>query len=256
MIKLNDVEIIATRFPDKTQQVYQINPTLFKPLSVITWNYENDSELMTLAQLVDNMRSNGVRAIQLDMPYLPYGRQDKPIRNDMTFGLHTFAKLLNSLDLDVITTYDAHSKMATELIKNLKNIPPSHIYNEIKNNAYDLIAFPDHGALYRYSNNYKPRVYGEKFRDPDNGNIIGYELIDDGVNGDMTLLQTKSNINVLVVDDLVDGGATFIKLAELIKKQNNTAVLHLCISHVIQPKAIDKLKEIGYNTIKDKNGYL
>ena len=251
MIKLNDEEIIPTKFPDKTQQVYNLDDALFSPLSVVTWNYENDGEFIALAQLVMLMRAKGVRAIQLDMPYLPYARQDKPICNEFTFGLYTFAKLINSLELDVVRFYDAHSNLATNLIERSVNIPAKHIQAILNDNIYDTLAYPDIGASDRYINPEKTDInilWGRKKRDLQ-GNIVSYEL--------QEYLQKKKPNNILVLDDLIDGGATFIKLIELIKqKYGNEVNVDLVVSHVVQQKAIDKLKEAGYNTIRDQYGYL
>jgi len=54
-----------------------------------------------------------------------------------------------------------------------------------------------------YESLYRPHIYGEKVRDQLTGNITSYKVIGD-----------PAGKNVLIVDDICDGGMTFKLLAK------------------------------------------
>lgn len=110
MIYLDDVPVYPTQFPDKTSQVWKLNLT-GKSLAQVTWNFESEAEFLQLAQIKTLLDSESIEAT-LKIDYLPYARQDKPVSNYATFGLHTFAKLLNTLRFNIVFLIDPHSKEA------------------------------------------------------------------------------------------------------------------------------------------------
>lgn len=245
MLKVNNIFILPSVFPDKTTQVWNLPEEIFTENAIIDWVYDGDAEFMSLVQVVQLLRTKGTKTIHLHMEYLPYARQDKAINNESTFGLYTFAWLLNSLQLNKVTFIDAHSDIATNIIANSVNLQPDHIYQEIDSNKYNIVIFPDKGAANRYCTK-NPSVSAEKKRDQTTAKIVGLELPD--------LKKFGMIREVLVVDDICDAGGTFIKLIPLIKEQIPNANVHLIVSHLIQASAIDNLKKAGYKTIRDKKG--
>lgn len=95
MIKIIDLydnsekQFVISRFPDKTSQAWQIQDfdLLSENVDVI-WYFEGDHEFMTVLQLGTLLSQKGSRIIALKCPFLPYGRQDKQIQNNATFGLN------------------------------------------------------------------------------------------------------------------------------------------------------------------------
>lgn len=236
MIWINNQLVMPTQFPDKTQQVWKLQG--FGNYIHIEWEYENDGEFMVLAQLVDLCRLQDPE-IDLRMPYLPYGRQDKEVSNDATFGLHTFARLLNSLNFDSVYCVDPHSEVAGHLINNFHSIYPISAVQAVfdKVNA-DYVCYPDKGALHKYSEIInRPFVYGEKVRDQATGKITSYSL-----NADV------KNKTVLIVDDICDGGATFLMLTEKLLEQDANHV-YLYVSHGIFSKGTKILFDAGIERI-------
>lgn len=248
MIKLNGNEVIPTIFPDKTSQIWQLPnyDTYFFKKENIEWIFESESEFIHLAQLVDLLSQNRKEnhaGIHLYLPYLPYGRQDKMIKNDNTFALRTFIKLLNTLSLKSVTTFDPHSDICKE-IKNLEIIMPvKEIYMTLGATNPDFIVYPDQGAMKRYSSLVKYDYnYVKKERDYLTGEItsIQYDF-------------NSENKNVLLVDDICDGGKTFTTIAEDLKKKNVKEV-NLYVSHGIFSKGLNVLREAGIKRIFTKDG--
>jgi phosphoribosylpyrophosphate synthetase len=181
------------------------------------------------------------------MPTLPYARQDKPMfLSDNTFALITFKSILSLMQCEK-SAYDIHNVEAIR--SQVINIIPYEIalYYENNDHIYDTIIFPDKGAKDRYSEMFKhipfafnkaDKGYFEKHRDPSTGKILEMKLY----------IPEKFELgNVLVVDDLIDFGNTFIKVFEQLKNISNTVDLH--ISHIIQPNRIDAMKETGYRKV-------
>lgn len=245
MIFLNDDFIEPTFFPDKTSQIWKLHADfLLKRESIIRWEYQDESELIRVAQLKDLLDSYGVVS-DLSLPYLPYGRQDKVISNDATFALRTFAKLLNSLSFRFVLCTDPHSAVAGDLINNFKPTYPSGIVlRACKEEKIHMLCYPDYGALTKYSKIFPSRefVYGEKIRDQATGQITSY-IFNGAVGGK----------NILIVDDICDGGATFVLLAKALKAKNAKNI-HLYVSHGLFTKGIAILKDAGISRIYTKEG--
>jgi len=238
MIRLESHKIAPTFFPDKTSQVWKIPQTLLNEHSAtIYWDYENESELIHIAQLKDLLDQNEVKAV-LEISYLPYARQDKEISNESTFALKTFSKILNCLQFDTVFISDPHSKTATDLIQN-----SVAQYNALPNIKHDILCYPDKGAVLKYSVLYKTDyAYGEKVRDQLSGNILNYALFGN-----------VKNKSVLIVDDICDGGATFIFLTKALLEAEAKEV-NLFVSHGLFTKGIKILKDAGINRIFTKQG--
>ena len=179
----------------------------------------------------------------MDIPYLPYGRQDKRINNNETFALFTFAKLLNTLKFKKVITLDAHSSVGSTIIDNFENIYPlEEINNAIISSEADTIAYPDKGARERYNIKDREAIMGDKVRCSSTGYITDYKITGN-----------PSNKDILIIDDLVDGGMTFKLFAKKLYEQNAQSV-HLYATHGIFSKGIQTLRDSGIRRIFTKEG--
>ncbi|KKM66206.1 hypothetical protein LCGC14_1483520 [marine sediment metagenome] len=244
MILLNGVKIIPTMFPDKTSQIWKLSDSdTTDKCNEIRWEYEHESELFHICQLADLIQSMG-KTCYLKMDYLPYGRQDKEIDNKNSFALYTFAKIINSCHFVLVTFMDGHSKIAEDLIHNAINLFPSK-YIQFAINSLDnpVLAYPDTGAFIRYSKVYgKNAILGKKVRDSKTGYISHYEIQGD-----------PENKNILMVDDIIDGGMTFkIMARDLISY--GTKSVHLYATHGIFSKGTQTLRDSGIERIFTSKG--
>lgn len=85
MIYLNGHEVDTTIFPDKTSQVWKLPDDLLETVyknneAQVTWDFESESEFLWLAQL-KTLLDTYTKNVNLSIPYLPYGRQDKRVEN-------------------------------------------------------------------------------------------------------------------------------------------------------------------------------
>lgn len=72
MIKINKHVVETNKFPDGT---LLIKETPDYDIASISWLFENKEELVTLIYLTNHLRANGVKRIELYMPYIPNARQ-------------------------------------------------------------------------------------------------------------------------------------------------------------------------------------
>ncbi len=200
-------------------------------------------DFMELAQLKDALDAmpNKFYYTRLDLPYLPFARADRRFVPGDSFGLRVFANLINSLHFHTVDTFDVHSKVAAQEIPNLVNLDPILHYDQlgpiIERLGRDRLALiaPDKGAAYRYDlESFElPVLTAEKVRDSKTGKLSGFK-IDEVV---------KEYRKALIVDDICDGGGTFIGLAEEVHKVNPNIELSLYVSHGIFSQGLAKLEE-------------
>lgn len=249
MIKLlvnkEEIAFETTIFPDGTSQVWKIAQNLFDDDDIeILWLFENEAEVFhvcQLAQLTQTM--SGQEDSTLICPYLPYGRQDKDISNKASFALSTFVEILYTVNICRIETFDAHSYQQGTGIYSKK---PNRFHAETF--KHDAVCFPDKGAAERYKNSFPnvPVLFCEKIRDQLTGNILGLKVICD------TPFNNKS---ILIVDDICDGGMTFIKVAEALQRFTPKQI-DLAVSHGLFSKGKQVLHDAGITNIFTTNSLL
>lgn len=239
--------VVPTIFPDGTSQVWKL-PEVFLNSSAIkaTWNFEREDEFLEIASLKTLLNP---RYFHLHIPYLPYARQDKPTDNDSTFNLTTFANLLNGLNFDLITSVDVHNEKTTQkFIHKFKNISA---VNQINNLAkeYDVVLFPDKGASERYSTKLgnSNQFTCFKKRDQQTGKLLNHEC--------PSLAYPMVN-SILIIDDICDGGATFISVAKMLKEQKSNFKIDLYVTHGIFSKGKQILHDAGIQNIYCTNSLL
>lgn len=244
MLTVNGCKVSPTVFPDKTSQVWNLTAPMIDPaVANVRWDFEHEGEFMQLAQLRD-LLSRFTGSAKLELRYLPYGRQDKHIKNTATFGLHTFARLLNALNFQSVIIWDPHSAVALELIERSS---PRYFTEQTRQAVMtvraNVVCYPDAGAAAKYRAIHDfPCVTATKTRDQATGQITGLELAGD--------VQDK---RVLIVDDICDGGATFVALAEVLRSRGAKHI-SLFVSHGIFSRGIAPLHKAGISHVYTPEG--
>jgi ribose-phosphate pyrophosphokinase len=227
MILLNGKEIVPTVFPDGCPQVWKIDLTNEERCSVI-WLFRDLIEFFSVAQLIDLLAWQN-KMVTLLVTYLPFARQDKPVNNDSTFGLGTFVGLMRTLPLKRLIIYHPHSV----LYGNREVLEFNEHYLENKN-----IIFIDKGAAQRYNKliQTKPHIILDKFREQSTGIITSFKIEIDN---------RDHSLPYIIIDDLCDGGASFISALEYLE----ISEADLYTAHGIYSKGVEVLKSAGFNKI-------
>lgn len=246
MIYINGSPLNVTLFPDNTSQVWHVSQLEIPDTNWvhIVWEFSHEGEFMHLAQLKALLDAKGFDCT-LRIKYLPYGRQDKSITNESTFALTVFASLLNSCDFKDIIIHDPHSEAAIKMIHNSRAVwPTREVQRFVNMTNSDILCYPDAGALDKYNKIYQePYVYGQKVRDQATGKILSYKLVG----------RLNIGVKVMIVDDICDGGATFVLLANELLNAGASEV-NLFVTHGLFTKGLKPLFDSGIKRIFTQDG--
>lgn len=240
-----------TFFPDGTTQVWKLPAEMFEARDLeVTWHFDDEREIIDLLSLRKLLVS---QTWNLHIPFLPYARQDKNVENTSTFNLAVLADLINSLRCQKVTSVDVHNPNWTSwLIKNFENVQVEAIHEHVaRRRDSDIIVYPDVGAANRYPKTVNAAVIiCDKVRDQLTGNITGHCILSSG-----TPPTKKGPLNFLIIDDLCDGGATFISVAKLINDQYGVWVnrIDLFVTHGVFSKGREHLLNNGINSVFTTN---
>lgn len=228
MIKINNHVLEVGHFPDGTQAI--VFPDYIPTMEMIgiTWLYDSDEEIFTLACIMDWLKRKKSPFVRLFMPYCPNARMDRIKDENQNFSLKVFANIINSFGFDRVEVFNVHSNVSEALIENICNtLPEGDVAMVIKKYHPDVIFFPDEGACKRYAdmraikNAELPVAFGIKKRDFMSGKILGLDVITD------TDLTDK---RVLIVDDICSAGGTF-KFSAMKLKELGASDVALYVSH-------------------------
>lgn len=165
--------------------------------------------------------------IDLYLPYLPYGRQDRVCNPGESKSVSVLVNMLSVFD--AIYTVDHHPVFRPDNVYDTKGpwISSKALWKFLPRTPF-VKAYPDHGAWVRHG---KPNaaIVGYKKRDPKTGNI---QQIGINIPHDIT------GKTVVIIDDICDGGGTFIPQAKALKEAGAKEII-LYVSHGIFSRGTD-----------------
>ena len=204
------------------------------------------ADILDLLLAVDAIRRVSSEAvINLTIPYFPYGRQDKIYLEGEPLSIKVIADLINSLKCNQVKIFDPHSDVTSSLLKNCITISLPEIIAEteipelVKQKNLILLA-PDAGAKKKVEGVAKylleaaidtKSIFVDKYRDIASGQISFSEIQDD--------IKGK---DIIIIDDICDGGQTFVKLAKKLR-QKEVGDLYLYVTHGIFSNGIEELSQ-------------
>lgn len=203
----------------------------------ITQRINSFNDLGLICITVDALKRMGVKEINLFIPYFPAARQDRVMVPGEPLSVKVYADIINAMALASVTVFDPHSEVTPALLNNCVTVSNHQFIQEViaKIGTEVKLISPDGGALKKI---YKVSeflggaevVECSKSRDVKTGKLSGFKVYSDDLAG----------ADCLIVDDICDGGGTFIGLAEALKAKN-AGKLYLAISHGIFSKGFDEL---------------
>lgn len=209
-----------------------------KNVTLVCQDYSMNG-LMAICQYREIYQRNGAK-VQLMYPYLPYARQDRIMVEDESFSLRLFCNILNYQKFDKIICWDIHSDVGSGLLENCVSIPQFLFARKIipkkyfKNKSVMFVS-PDAGAYKKLSKLVADDtriVIGLKNRDS-KGKIIHTSVYSP---------QDLQDRTCIIVDDICDGGRTFIELAKALRKKGTSKVV-LYITHGIFSQGFAELSK-------------
>ena len=241
-IEKSDIDYKISKFPDGQQTV-----------DLIEWNdllkYENavkiisrlnsfkDLELIICATAaIRNIKPN--REITLYVPYFLGARSDRQfVEGGVNYLKQVICPIINSQGFHKVTVLDPHSDVLEACLNNYEKVNNhalvKYALSDIDNtdNAHDRICLvsPDAGAYKKIFDVAKMLgiqniITATKVRDIKTGNIIRTEI---------PTLDQHADLKYVIIDDICDGGRTFIELAKAINGSRPSAKVYLVVTHGI-----------------------
>lgn len=198
----------------------------------------SSQDIMMLAMLVDALdREYGVPR-RLICPYIPYARQDRVCNVGEPLSAKVMCSMINAMGFASVEVWDAHSDVVPALLDRCTNVPAKNFVHSIPEMSPTMILVaPDAGAVKRVMG--CAEVYGndvlvaEKVRDTRTGDIVNTSVNSPHV----------GKRDFLMVDDICDGGRTFIELAKKLRYLTLGRTM-LYVTHGIFSKGLDPLSDV------------
>jgi ribose-phosphate pyrophosphokinase len=241
--RLNAARHNVFQFPGGESHVV-LEPT--SPVQIAFVQGADGNDLIALAMWADACRRHEDQLTTvLALPYLPGARMDR----GTPLGAKVYADFINSLELDNVVCIDPHSDVAPALYDRLTVVPLTDLpiwdtFAAI--NKYDGVIIPDAGAIKRaeaVAAKLGVVTYqAGKKRDWKTGTLSGFQC------------ENLSSGSYLVVDDICDGGGTFVGLADAIATQPHDIRLSLWVTHGIFSKGMDEILK-RYTEVYNTNSH-
>jgi len=256
-LEKSKIKYKISKFPDGQQQL-QFEDTqigLIKGYTNPNFDYQiiiksrlnnfNDLELICCA--VASLRELNIEKIHLYTPYFLGSRSDRKFEEGSNNYLKSvICPIINSLNFKSVTVMDPHSDVLEACLNNFNKINNfalvddalSYIIGEGEEDQIVLVS-PDAGAYKKVFDvakefNIEKIITATKVRDMKTGNILHTEI---------PVLDQHNDLKYIIIDDICDGGRTFVELAKAIKGSRPSAKIYLIVTHGIFSAGYDQLSE-------------
>jgi ribose-phosphate pyrophosphokinase len=242
-----------TLFPDNQPHIRLKNINRGDEVHVVV-PLKGSLSMMHLLQITNALdRIGNINKRSLFIPYLMGSRYDRIMEYGDSLDIEVVANLINSCNFKNVVLYDVHSDVSTALIKNSINLNNEMLIRKYVENIKfygrkqgSVLICPDAGAskkipsYLKYGNGeFDEVVYVNKLRDK-GGNLT------------IDVLQPEKceGRECVIIDDICDGGGTFLGIASQINPSNLT----LIVSHAIFSKGTRQLLN-KFDKIYTTNSY-
>jgi len=207
-------------------------------------NNFRDLELIICANQA--LKEIGVKNVNLYIPYCIGGRSDRKFQEGgINYIKQVIAPIINSQNFGEVRIMDPHSDVLEACINNFVKISNDDLVlkalKSILNSDNTLnkicLVSPDAGAYKKIFDvamkfGIDKIITATKVRDVKTGKILHTEI---------PTLDQHNDLKYVIVDDICDGGRTFIELAKAIHVSRPTAETYLVVTHGIFSAGFDSL---------------
>ena len=193
--------------------------------------------LLELLIMVDAAKRASAQRITAVIPYFGYSRQDRKDQPRVSITAKLVANLITVAGADRVITMDLHAAQ----IQGFFDIPFDHLYgssifsglfNDIKSNL--VVVSPDVGGI-KIARSYAKRL---------NANLV---VIDkrrpkQNLAEVVHIIGNVKNKDVLIVDDLIDTGGTFVSAIEALKKEGAKNIYGAITHPVFSGPALERIR--------------
>ncbi len=207
----------------------------------------NDN-FMQLILMIDAAKRASANEIIAVIPYFGYSRQDRKEMSRVPISAGIVSNMIERAGADQILTVDIHSEQSEGFI----NRPWDNVYASYslvpilkKLHIKDLvIASPDKGGMTRAT------AYARLL--DAQGIAIVYKERDVHVNNQSEAFAMIGDVegkNVLIIDDMIDGGGTLVNAVNLLKSRGAKSIMAAVTHGIFSGKAMEKITNAPIDTI-------
>lgn len=208
-------------------------------LYILQSTFAPTDNIFELLMLIDAAKRASASRVTAVIPYFGYARQDRKDQPRVAITSKLVANLMVRAGADRVITIDLHSSQ----IQGFFDIPLDNLYasnvliNAIKRLGVTkpTMASPDVGGV-RTARAYASRLDGElvlvdKRRSGHNQSEV------------MNIIGDVVGKEVVILDDMIDTGGTFVGAAEGLKKAGAKRIIGVCVHPVFSGSAIERIEK-------------
>ena len=262
-VENSDIKYKISRYPDGQQSIILDLPDtdLHEKITVsITSRLNSFRDLEVIIAANQALREfSYVENVKLNVPYFLGARSDRKFEAGTSNYLKTvICPIINSQNFSRVTVLDPHSDVLEACLNNYHKHNNHRLVKDAlmkidnKEGAQDRICLvsPDAGAYKKIFDVAKEFhidniITATKVRDIRSGNIIRTEI---------PTLNQHDDLKYVIIDDICDGGRTFIELAKAIKGSRPSAKVYLVVTHGIFSAGFAELNQY-FEGIYTTNSY-
>lgn len=207
-------------------------------LYIVQSTFAPSDNLIELLMLIDAAKRASARRITAVIPYFGYARQDRKDQPRVAITAKLMANLLVEAGANRVVTMDLH----TPQLQGFFDIPLDHLYAstvivsllkslDLSNLA---VAAPDVGGVKT------ARAYAKMLGDADLV-VVDKRRPKHNVAEVMNIIGDVAGKNIIIVDDLIDTGSTFVQCAEALKANGAETIIGVCTHPVFSGDAINRI---------------
>lgn len=207
-------------------------------LFIIQSTFAPSDNLMELLLLIDAAKRASAFRITAVIPYYGYARQDRKDQPRVAITSKLVANMLVRAGADRVITVDLHSSQ----IQGFFDIPFDHLYASpvLSRKLEDLrldkltVAAPDVGGI-KTARSYAKRMGGDLL-------LVDKRRPAHNVAEITHIIGEVEGRNIVIVDDMIDTGNTFVQCAEALKERGAESITGICVHPVFSGTAFERIE--------------
>jgi ribose-phosphate pyrophosphokinase len=206
-------------------------------LFIVQSTFAPTDNLMELLMLIDAAKRASARRITAVIPYFGYARQDRKDQPRVSITAKLVANLLTRAGADRIITIDLHSAQIQGYFDN----PLDHLYASpvlirelLRKQLTNLtVASPDVGGV-KTARAYARRLGADLV-------LVDKRRPAHNVAEIVNIIGEVKDKNLVIVDDMIDTGNTFLKCAETLKAKGALDIIGVCVHPVFSGDILERI---------------
>jgi len=254
-------QVEVRSFPDGDSYVRLPSSPRGKQAIIFSRCYPNQNQkLLELMLAISTAKETGAAAVRAFIPYLPYARQDKRVKEGEAISARVLCSLLKAAGLDELITLDCHFLKKSGMFEyaglSIANMSASPaLLEEVKKGLkLPLVITPDQGAAYLAKGEVgaQSMVKERGAYDTGTANKNKKGAIVNKIYRPVASLTADFSVkgrDVIIVDDIIAGGSTMLKAVQLCRKGGARSVTCACTHGQLLENADRKIRAAGARKI-------